>query len=812
MAIFGLTEREVLELRKKYGENLISGKEKINHFLIFLSQFKNPLLYILFFVGIISLVFKEFFDFVLVIAVAFLNAVMGYFQEYNAKKTLFALRKILKPQALVIREGKRKIIDAKDLVPGDIVVLLSGDKVPADGELIEGELLVQEAILTGEEEAITKGVNSDKNLFMGTTVLSGKGIMKVTKIGKETEIGKIGKSLVEIKEKKTPLQKKLEDLSKKLALIIVLICFLIFLGGILRGKGLIETFKIAIVLAVAAIPEALPISITVILALGMKRILKKKGLVKTLLAVETLGSTSVICTDKTGTLTEGKMEVKESWFLDKEKTLLNTILNNEQKSSFEIAIFNFGNKNLSKDLKNKIESAKEIYEEPFDSKKKYSLSLQKIGEREISFLMGAPEILLEFSKNEEKEKKEILKIIDDWTKKGRRVAGFAFKEEGDLREKKDFIFSGLLAISDPIRKEVKELISFAKKAGIDVKIVTGDHKNTAERVAKELGFEINPENILEGKELEKLSDEELKERIEKIVVFARVLPHQKRRLVDIFQQKGKIVAMTGDGVNDAPALKEADIGVAMGEATEVAKEAADLILLDSNFKTIISACKEGRLILSNIKKTVGYVLSNSFLEIALIFCASLFGYPAPLTIAQILYLHLICDGPPDLVFAFEPKEKGLMAKKPLDVKKEPILDNFLISLILIISLVTTSLGMFIWWQYGIKNGSLELGRTLIFATLGCIDLIYVFSYKNLKKPIIKMENFFQNKFLFLAIIYGFSLLALAIYLPQLNKILKTTPLSLWHWGIVFGVGIITTLFLELAKIFSKKRKRTTIEF
>jgi Ca2+-transporting ATPase len=312
----GLSEKEVLERRKKYGWNLIFEKEKLKVFSIFISQFKNPLIYILLFVGAVSLIFGEFFDFVLVILVVILNVLMGFFQEYNAKKTLYALRKIVKPMAMVIREGKRKLIEAKELVPGDLVVLISGDKIPADGKLIQGEILVSEAILTGEEEGITKR-KGDK-VFMGTTVLSGKGVMEVEKIGKETEFGKIGKALIEIKEGKTPLQKKLEDLSKRLAIIVLIICFLIFLSQILTGGEIYRAFKTSIVLAVAAIPEALPVIITVVLALGMRRILKKQGLVKTLLASEVLGSTSVICLDKTGTLTEGKMKVVKFEFENKE--------------------------------------------------------------------------------------------------------------------------------------------------------------------------------------------------------------------------------------------------------------------------------------------------------------------------------------------------------------------------------------------------------------------------------------------------------------------------------------------------------------
>jgi len=807
MEYFGLSENEVLILKKKFGENVILGKEKISIIKILFSQLKNPLVLILAIVALISLLFGEFFDFVLIISVLVLNTLMGFFQEYNAKKTLHSLRKIIKPLAMVIREGKRKLIEAKDLVPGDLVVLISGDKVPADGQLIQGEILVSEAILTGEEEGITK--KGEDKVFMGTTVLSGKGIMEVEKIGKETEFGKIGKALIEIEEGKTPLQKKLEDLSKNLAILVLAICSLIFLTQVLTRGKIYPAFKTSIVLAVAAIPEALPVIITVVLALGMRRILKKQGLVKTLLATEVLGSTSVICLDKTGTLTEGKMKVVKTKFENEKDALKVMLLNNEERTSLELALLNFAKEKLGKEVKEILNKGKEIFEEPFDSSKKYSMSIWEIEGKRVSLLMGAPEIVLSFCQIEDLKKKEYLETFNLWAEEGLRILAFGKKERGNLKEKKDFEFLGIVGISDPIRKEARELIEIAKKAGISVKIVTGDYRKTAERVAKSLGLKITPENIMESEELEKISKEELKEKIDKIILFTRVLPHQKRKIIDVLQEKGEVVAMTGDGVNDALALKEADIGIAVGEATEVAKEAADLILLDSNFKTIISACEEGRLILSNIKKSVGYILSNSFLEVAVLFLAGILKFPPPLTIPQILYLHLICDGPPDLIFAFEPKEKDLMERTPIDIKKEPILDKFLITLIFSITVFVSLVSILLFSNFVIKGENLKLASTLVFATLGAVDLIYVISFKNLKKPIIKTENFFKNKFLFPAILYGFLLLFFAIYFPPLQKALNTVPLKPFHWVIVFSIGILTTILLEILKaIFAKNHNKS----
>ncbi|HPO75328.1 MAG TPA: HAD-IC family P-type ATPase, partial [Candidatus Pacearchaeota archaeon] len=734
------------------------------------------------------------------------NVLMGFFQEYNAKKTLTALKKILKPKAIVIRNGERKEIEAKELVPGDLVVLGSGDRVPADGKLIEGvNLLVNEAILTGEEEAIIKTEAENKNLlFMGTTVISGSGVMEVTKIGKETEMGKIGKDLVEIKEEKTPLQGKLEVFAKTLAIIVLCICVFIFLFGVFEKHDPLEMFKMAVILSIAAIPEGLPIITTMILAMGMRRILKKNGLVKSLLSLETLGSTSVICTDKTGTLTEGKMKVVKTDFKDKEKALLVLTLDNEQRSSLEVALWDYVKKENKFNPQEVFDTRKRIYEEPFDSEKKYSMTINNFEGKETAFLMGAPDIIAPFCQLSNEERNKLQEKIEKWADEGLRILGVAFKEKGDLKEKKDFTWLGLVGIADPLRKEAKESILTAQKAGIKVKIVTGDYRKTAERIAKNLGFKIEPKNVLEGEELEKISEEELKERIDDIILFTRVTPHQKYKIVKALQEKGEIVAMTGDGANDALALKKANIGVAVGTASDVAKEAADLILLDNNFKTIVAACEEGRLIFSNIKKSVGYVLSNSFAEIALIFGGVLLGFPTPLTVVQILWIHLICDGPPDLALAFESKEKSLMEKTPQEIQKEGILDNFTKILIAAISLSVGILSLFLFWNFGVKEGNIKLGQTIAFASIAIVSLVYVFAYKNLEKPIIKTENFFKNKFMFFSVVYGFLLIGLAVYLPFLNKVLGTVPLEPFYWLIIFGIAVFATLVVELTKILKNK--------
>jgi Ca2+-transporting ATPase len=804
----GLSEKDAINIRKKSGQNILPQKEKFSIISVFLNQFKSPLIYILFIVSFLSLALKEYTNVILILAVIVFNSIMGFFQEYSAQKTLSALKKILRPKTFVIRDGVRKEIDVRDLVPGDLVLLAAGDRVPADGNLLEGvALLINEAILTGEEEAIAKTTNKDTNaIFMGTTVLAGRGLFEVTKTGLDTEMGKIGLSLAEIKEEMTPLQDKLEKFSKRLAIIILIASCSIFLIGIFYKHNPLEMLEMAAILAVAAIPEGLPVVITVILAMGMRKILKKRGLVKRLLSVETLGSTTVICTDKTGTLTEGIMKVTKSYFTDQKKALYCLTVNNNQRSNLEIAIWEYIKANDGFNPQQLFELANRKHEEPFDSEKKYTMTIVEIDKKEEAFIMGAPDIILSFCKISFKEKNDILIKIDEWASEGLRILGMIHKASGNLKEKNNFSFLGLIGIKDPIRRGAKEAVAIAQKAGIKVKIITGDYTKTAEKVGIALGFDLKPENIIDGDELDKISESDLKNRIDDIIIFARVSPHEKMKIIKALQDKGEIVAMTGDGVNDAPALKQADIGVVVGSASDVAKEAGDLILLDNNFETIVAACEEGRLIFSNIKKVVSYALSNSFVEISVIFGAVILNFPAPLTIAQILWTHLICDGPPDIVLGFEPQEKGIMKENPKILNKQNILPGSMIFLIFAISLTVGGLSLFFFWYFYKTTTNLNLARTITFATIAMVDLIYIFAFKNLKKSIIHTDNFFANKLLFLSVGFGFLLLLAAVYLPVLNNLLGTVPLAPWHWILVFGVGLTATVITEAVKIMSKKIK------
>ncbi|KKT73473.1 MAG: Cation transport ATPase [Candidatus Collierbacteria bacterium GW2011_GWB1_44_6] len=799
MKFQGLTLPEVEKLRLQHGLNSLPEEKPNDALYIFLSQLKSPLIYILLGVILISLFFKEYLDVVLIFAVISLNVLMGFFQEYSAQRTLLALRKIIKPTAIVIREGVRQTVEAQFLVPGDIVTFGSGDNIPADGILVDGiDILVNEAILTGEEESVEKSKRKEScQMYMGTTVVSGRGTMVVENIGVKTEIGKIGKSLTKIVDTATPLQLKLEKFSRSLVLIIISISIIIFLIGLAYKQDIWNMFRYSIVLSVAAIPEGLPIAVTVILSIGVRRILKKNGLVKKLLSIETLGATSVICTDKTGTLTQGVMQVVRTNFKNHKDSIKGLMLLNTQRTSLEIAIWNYLKKELGYNPQNFVDKTEILHEEAFESDKKYAKSIAKVGNKTKGYIIGAPEVVLDFCTLSKSNKSRILLEFENWAKSGLRVVGLCEKNNPTGKRNFGYSWSGLIGVKDPVRKTVAESVAKAKEAGIDIKIVTGDYLHTALRVAKEVGLEVSDDATMEGAELDKISPTQLKEKIKHLMLFARVAPIQKLKIIEALQANGEVVAMTGDGVNDAPALKRADIGIAVGTATDVAKAASDLILLDSDFKTIVSAVEEGRVIFANIKKVVAYVLSNSFAEIFLIMGAIILNVPLPLTIVQILWVHLICDGPPDIVLGFEPKETGIMNERPRKLIRESILELPMLFLIFAIS-ITAGLVALLAFIHVYDGSNLTMAQSVAFIVIGSIDLTYIFCYKDLRRSIFKM-NLFDNKFLVAAVVYGFSLLLLGIYHPTINRILGTTPVTIYHWLYPLIATVITIFFVKIVK-------------
>lgn len=855
--LIGLSSKEALKRLEKYGPNEIERKKQLPWLRLLLDQFKSPLIYILFFAGLITLILKEWTDALVIFLAVGVNTILGFIQEYKAEKSLIALRKILVSHAKVIRDGKEELIETKDIVPGDLVILSTGSKVPADGVVVEGiSLHLNEAILTGEsvpvekKEIKSKKVQNSSNIspedlkssgvFMGTVVVSGRGKMLVTKTGMKTKMGGIAGQLKETIEEETPLKKQIGYLSKILAIIFAFVCLIIFFEGLWREREILEMFTLSVAVAVAAIPEGLVVSLTVILSLGMQRVLKRKGLVRKLLAAETLGSVDIICADKTGTLTEGKMKVTD-WETEKgskseeEEILKAAALCNNMTNPLEVAMINWVREEVG-EVEEIIKLNPRIDEIPFSSEKKFIAVLVKSPpdtsgvSRGKIFLSGAPEMVMEMCLMTEKEKIKWQKKLDEFTKKGLRVVAFSYAT-GDLKKlKTNFLnlkkglqkydgqingdwhylqlkWLGLLLFEDPVRLEVKQALKTARLAGIKIKVITGDYRNTAISVLNKLeinGGQLKDEQVMEGWELEKASDEELTKRIDEIVLFARTTPEQKIRIVEALQAKGHSVAMMGDGVNDALALKKADIGIVVGEASEVAKETADMVLLDSNFKTVVAAVEEGRGIFENIKKVVLYLLSDSFTEIVLIGGSLLLGLPTPLLSAQILWVNLVEDGLPGLALAFEPKDKGLM-KEPPRPKNAPILDEELKILIFVIGIITDFLLFTIFYLLFRFKLPIEMTRTIIFAALAVDSLLYVFSCKTLRVNLWH-EDIFSNKFLLFSVLIGFLLLIAGIYTPFLNLILKTERLPLLAWPLIFTKGLITIGGIELVKWFFLKKE------
>jgi len=838
----GLNEKEVKSRQEKFGKNLIPEQAPFSSLKIFLDQFKSPLIYILIIAGIVTLALKAFTDSIVIFLAIFINALFGFWEEKKTSRILEKLKTVLKTKAIVLRDGQKIEIFKEELVPGDIFYLKAGDKVPADGRLIEVEnLKVSEAVLTGEwipSQKTTKTLPKETPLadrenmvYMGSLVEAGFGKAICTETGTRTETGKIALLVKETKEEKTPLQKKLTGFGKVIGILIGVICFFIFVGGILREGNLLEMFEASVAIAVGGIPEALPIVMTLILTVGMGRILRKKGLVRRLSSVETLGSTQIICFDKTKTLTQGKMELDSIISEDENLALKIAVLCNEgfienpqdPKENWKIrgsptdkALLKAGIERglLKPELEKK---SLEVNFLPFDPSNKYLLSLRKEGEKYFLYVSGAPERILEKSLN----KKGWSEKLERLTEKGLRVIGVGYKEISNLKSQmsnlsnlnelaSDFNFVGLIALKDPLRPEVKEAIEVCKQAGMKPVLVTGDHKLTAIAVAKEVGFELKKESVLEGKDLDKLSDKDLGKILEKIQIFARVEPKHKMRIIKAWQEKGKVVAMTGDGVNDAPALKKADIGIALGSGTEVAKESSDLVLLNDSFSIIIKAIEQGRVILDNLRKSISYILADSFTSIILIgFAKIIFGWPLPILPVQILWNNFVEDTLPDITYAFEPKEKGIMKRKPAPAKA-PLLTKEMKILIFGTGLIDEFLTLILFWYlWGRLGLNLDYVRTVIFGAI-CIDTAFViYCFKSLRKNIWQI-NPFSNKWLVISSIVVFLAFALAVYLPPLQTILHTVPLGIGSWLILIGVGILSMFLVEVTKWYFISRHETEV--
>lgn len=801
----GLTENQAQEKLEEVGLNELDHQENIAWLSIIINQFKSPLIYILYFAGIFSLFLGRTTDAAVIFLAVIVNAGLGFFQEFKAEKALLELKKMVKKEAIVIREGKRKKIEAAKIVPKDVVVIKRGDSVPADGKIIKsGGIYVNEAILTGESKPVNKSTG-DK-VFMGSTIASGTAKILVTKTGSATKMGKMAVKLEETTAEETPLKHQVQKLAKTLTMIIGVICLIVLLEGFIRNRSLVEMFTLVVSVAVAAIPEGLAISVTMILALGMKRISDQQGLVRKLLAAETLGAVDVICLDKTGTLTKGKMQVVEAKTDNKEKLGQALVVANSLVNGLDVAVWDWAkNENFSQ-IKTWSDLVKRQL--PFTARRKFSAGQfdDKV------FLYGAPELLIENSTLTAKEKKEWNEILRQKTSQGFRAVAVGKTEKKSWKNLENNKLSevkiewlGLVFMTDPVRKKVRQSLNLARQAGVDLKVITGDYYETAASVINRLDINsgpLQPSETMSGKELEKISDQALARKVEDIILFYRTSPDQKIKIVQALQKNGYIAAMMGDGVNDALALKKADIGVVVGEATEVAKQTADMVLLDSDFSTVITAIEEGRVIFSNIKKVITYLLSGTFTELILIGFSLAGNLPLPVLPAQILWVNLFEDSLPGLALAFENGDHDLMRQKPR-TKDAPLLDKEVKTIIFAVGLVSDILllGLFLFF--------LNLGypiakvRTIIFLSLAFDSLLFVFATRDLTKNIWEF-NPFSNQILNLSVIIGFGFILLVTYLPFLNKIFSTVPLSLDLLFLIVLLGFMDLLGIEIVKLKFKK--------
>lgn len=838
----GLSSNEAEKNIEKFGLNEINLRNKKSALSIFLEQFKDILVVILALSTAVSFLLGEFLDAMVIFFLIILNGILGFVQEFRAEKAIEALRNYVSYRAKVIRDGRIEEIETKFVTVGDIVIVEEGDRIPADGILIDGiSLSVDESILTGESVPVEKNVKNENELYMGTYVIKGKGIMKVKSIGLDTKMGRIAKALTEINETKTPLQIKLNQLGRLLALICLSICFVIVILGIFRKQNIYEMFMIGISLAVAAIPEGLPAVVTITLAVGVQRMAKKNALIRKLSSVETLGCVNIICSDKTGTLTENKMTVKRIETVDmsievegtgydlKGRILLDgQIVKNQLLDYIMLCAINCNNAEfeeienkqfkvsgdpteiallvLAKKYRESFGKSKRITEIPFDSDKKYMGVVVEYDQNNIFFVKGAFEKLIDKCKYYMckcgtikqlgyNERMIITKKNESMCLSSMRVLLLCMKYNSNTLD--DMILLGLVGMIDPPKRGVKLAIEKARRAGVKTIMITGDHKLTAFSIAKELGIASSFEEVLEGKELDK--NEKLVERnIDKISVFARVDPLHKLKIVRMLKRKGNIVAMTGDGVNDAPAVKEADIGIAMGiSGSDVTKEAASMILLDDNYTTIVHAIEEGRLIYNNIRKFIKYLLACNIGEVLLMFFTTLLNLPIALLPMQILWINLVTDGLPAAALSMSKSEDILMRQKPRP-KNESIFAGGLLREIISRGILIGFFSTLSFYLPIMKGYDIKTARTIVFATLVLSQLVYSFECSIQKKRIIDM--IFGNLYLTFSVIISFVLFLLVIYIPQLGIVFEVNCLGYLEWMII----IICSLFPSLLhSIFAK---------
>ena len=863
----GLSTEEAKKRLEKYGLNKLKGKPKKSLLQLFLAQLKDVLIYVLIGAAVINIIAhgtEGIPDALIILTVVLINALVGVIQESKAEKALEALQQMTAPKSLVRRNGEVIEINSEELVPGDILIIDAGRYIPADVRLIESaNLQIQESSLTGESVPSEKNadfITSDEKIsvgdkenmaFMSTIAIYGRGEGVVVATAMDTEIGKIAKILDEDENMLTPLQIKLEELGKTLGYGALAICGIIFVVGMLQGRQVVEMFMTSISLAVAAIPEGLVAIVAIVLSLGVKSMSRKNAIVRKLPAVETLGAVNIICSDKTGTLTQNKMTVVKTYTLNNLKDISDernqkaNVDETELIRSFvlcsdasidggqdigdptEVALVVLGDKfNLEKNTLNA--EYKRVGENPFDSDRKLMSTLNEEGNKFRVHTKGAIDNILMRSNRilvngeilpiTDEDKSKILKVAENMSDDALRVLGVAFKdvdtEIAPEEMEKDLVVVGIVGMIDPPRIEVKGSIEEAKRAGITPIMITGDHKNTAVAIAKELGIATDISQSLTGSEIDSIPDEKFAKEINNYRVFARVSPEHKVKIVRAFKKQGNIVSMTGDGVNDAPSLKSADIGVAMGiTGTDVSKGASDMILTDDNFTTIVHAIEEGRNIYNNIKKTIMFLLSCNLGEVLCVFFATVFGWAMPLVPTQLLWVNLITDTLPAISLGMDPGDKDVMNRKPRDPKESffaegagmrAIVGGVLIG---ILTLVAFYLGIIHFGDVSIKEAKdgteiVTYGRTMAFIVLTFSQLFYSLSMRNSKKTIFEV-GFFGNMFLIVSIIISIILQVLLISIPPIAEMFKVTALDPSHWGIVIGLSLIPFAINEIIKVVTR---------
>ena len=842
----GLNENEVKQRLEKYGKNTLKEKKKESIFIKFIKQFNDFMIITLIIAAIISAVVSkmngesDYIDSIIIIAIVIFNAIMGLVQEQKAEKSIEALRKMTAPVAKVIRNGKVQEVKASEVVPGDIVILETGNYVPADCRLIKSyNLKIEESSLTGEtvpsEKEADKVLNNDiavadmKNMAFATTiVVNGHAEAVVVDTGMNTKVGKIAGMIIEDEAPETPIQKKLGEVGKTLAIVCIVICILIFVIGIFKKIPIIEMFMTSVGLAVAAIPEGLPAIVTIMLSIGVTKMAKKNSIIRKLPAVETLGSSTVICSDKTGTLTQNKMTVttiKDCDGTSRNKKMILELatmctdtteehINGTKEAKgepTEVAITNAALLNgISKSYL--YEQMPRINELPFDSTRKMMTTIHKIGNKYRIITKGAPDVLIrkctKYYKNGQIlpvfEIEELIKLQNqEMAQRALRVIAVAYKDVDTMPNlnsaenvENNLVFCGLIGMIDPPREGVKEAVATCRKAGIKTVMITGDHLQTAKAIAKELGILRKNDLAIDGQTLEKMSKDELEKNIKKYSVFARVSPEHKVRIVKAFQVTGGVVAMTGDGVNDAPALKNADIGIAMGKGgTDVAKNAADMVLTDDNFVTIVEAIKQGRNIFDNIKKAIHFLIATNIGEIVTIFLGLILGMKSPLLAIQLLWVNLVTDSLPAIALGLEKPEKNIMEKMPRNPKKS-IFAGGLWSKIIIEGLMIGTLTL-VAFSIGNKFWGLEIGRTMAFVAIGLIELVHSSNIKS-SESIFKC-GLFENKFLIGAVILGTLMQIIVVIIPKLAEIFSLKPLNIEQWLITIIISVMPVVLMEIQK-------------